>query len=99
MYHCHNLLLNITAELGWHGLAVFLLLWFCIIWKAAELARFGKSRWLQGFGRGYLMASAGILVGGLTDHVYFNMQMGLLFWLFAILIMVCSEFNRKLTKA
>ena len=99
MYHCHNLLLNITAELGWHGLAVFLLLWFCIIWKAAELARFGKSRWLQGFGRGYLMASAGILVGGLTDHVSFNMQMGLLFWLFAILIMVCSEFNRKLTKA
>lgn len=45
------------------------------------------------------MASAGILVGGLTDYVYFNMQMGLLFWLFAILIMVCSEFNRKLTKA
>ena len=24
MYHCNNLLLNITAELGWHGLAVFL---------------------------------------------------------------------------
>lgn len=46
------------------------------------------------------MASAGILVGGLTlTMFYFNMQMGLLFWLFAILIMVCSEFNRKLTKA
>ena len=98
MYHCHNLLLNITAELGWQGLIVFLLLWGCVIWKAVELARSGKREWLQGFGRGYLMAAAGILVGGLTDHVYFNMQMGLLFWLFAILIMVCSEFNKKLTE-
>ncbi|WP_455651253.1 O-antigen ligase family protein [Phascolarctobacterium sp.] len=98
MYHCHNLLLNITAELGWQGLIVFLLLWGCVIWKAVELARSGKREWLQGFGRGYLMAVAGILVGGLTDHVYFNMQMGLLFWLFAILIMVCSEFNKKLTE-
>ena len=35
----------------------------------------------------------------LIKDVYFNMQMGLLLWLFAILIMVCSEFNRKLTKA
>ncbi|WP_455652995.1 O-antigen ligase family protein [Phascolarctobacterium sp.] len=51
MYHCHNLLLNITAELGWQGLIVFLLLWGCVIWKAAELARSGKREWLQGFGR------------------------------------------------
>lgn len=97
MYHCHNFLLNITAELGWQGLIVFLLLWGYIIWHAAVLARLGKTPWLQGFGRGYLMAVIGILVGGLTDYVYFNMQMGLLFWLFAILIMLCSEFNKKLT--
>lgn len=44
------------------------------------------------------MAVVGILVGGLTDHVYFNMQMGLLFWLLAMLIMLCSEFNKNLTK-
>lgn len=98
MYHCHNFLLNITAELGWQGLIVFLLFWGCIIWKAVGLARFGKISWLRGFGRGYLTAVVGILVGGLTDYVYFNMQMGLLFWLFAILIMVCSEFNKNLTK-
>lgn len=98
MYHCHNLLLNITAELGWQGLIVFLLLWGCIIWQAVRLARFGKSFWLRGFGRGYVMAVVGILVGGLTDHVYFNMQMGLLFWLLAMLIMLCSEFNKNLTK-
>ncbi len=98
MYHCHNLLLNITAELGWLGLAIFLLLWGCIIWHAVMLSRFAKIGWLQGFGRGYLMAVVGILVGGLTDHVYFNMQMGLLFWFFSILVMLCSEFNKNLTE-
>lgn len=98
MYHCHNFLLNITVELGWQGLAVFLLFWGCVIWQAVVLARHGRTNWLRGFGRGYLMAVVGILVGGLTDHVYFNMQMGLSFWFLAILLLLCSEFNKNSTK-
>lgn len=95
MYHCHNMFLNITAELGWQGLITFLMLWGTVVWQAVKLARFGKEGWLQGVGRGYLMASVGIFVGGMTDYVYFNMQMGLLFWFAAILVMLCLEFNKK----
>ena len=30
MYHCHNIFLNVCAELGYHGLLVFLLIWWGI---------------------------------------------------------------------
>lgn len=95
MYHCHNLFLNITAELGLQGIFVFVVIWLTVFLKAIKLARFGKRKWLKGIGRGYFIASIGIAVGGLTDHVYFNVQMGLLFWSLAILILICSEVNKK----
>ena len=94
MYHCHNLLLNILAELGWHGLAVFLLVLAFFAWHAYKLARFGVRPWLRAVGQGYLAALIGILAGGLTDHVYFNMDMGLLFWCVSMVMMQCSLANR-----
>ena len=87
MYHCHNLLLNILAELGWHGLVVFVLVLAFFAWHAYKLARFGVRPWLRAVGQGYLAALIGILAGGLTDHVYFNMDMGLLFWCVSMVMM------------
>lgn len=95
MYHCHNLFLNILAELGWHGLVVFVLLLLGFAWQAYRLARFGARPWLRAVGQGYLAALVGIGVGGLTDHVYFNMDMGLLFWCVSILLMQCRLLNRR----
>lgn len=94
MYHCHNLLLNILAELGWHGLIIFVLVLSVFAWYAYRLARFGIRPWLRAVGQGYLAALAGILAGGMTDHVYFNMDMGLLFWCVSMLMMQCSLLNR-----
>lgn len=94
MYHCHNIFLNILAELGWHGLLVFLIIWFGIFLPAGiKLAYGGRSWWLKAMGQGYVLATIGIIVGGLTDHVYFNTQMGLLFWLLSGLNMICSKLN------
>lgn len=94
MYHCHNIFLNIWAELGLHGLLVFLLIWWGIFLRAGwRLAYKGRTLWLRGMGRGYVLASVGIAVGGLTDHVYFNTQMGLLFWLLGGLTMICLKLN------
>ena len=94
MYHCHNLMLNILAELGWHGLIVFVLVLAVFAWHAFKLAVKGVRPWLRAVGQGYLAALVGILAGGLTDHVYFNMDMGLLFWCVSMVMMQCSLLNR-----
>lgn len=94
MYHCHNIFLNVWAELGLHGLLAFLVVWFGIFLPAAwRLAYHGRSLWLKAMGRGYVLATVGIIVGGLTDHVYFNTQMGLLFWTLGTLTMICAKMS------
>ena len=98
MYHCHNIFLNVCAELGYHGLLVFLLIWWGVFLPAAwKLAYGGRSLWLKAMGRGYVLATVGIAIGGLTDHVYFNTQMGLCFWLLGGLTMLCSKLNNYKT--
>ncbi len=93
MWHCHNIFLNTLAELGWHGLIVFLAVWGMFIYNAWQLAYRGRTLWLKGMGRGYILASVGIAIGGLTDHVYFNTQMGVFFWMIGILTMICAKQN------
>ena len=94
MYHCHNIFLNVCAELGYHGLLVFLLIWWGVFLPTAwRLAYHGRSLWLKAMGRGYVLATVGIAIGGLTDHVYFNTQMGLCFWLLGGLTMLCAKLN------
>ena len=96
MYHCHNIFLNIWAELGAHGLLAFLVVWWGILLPAAwRLAYHGRSLWLKAMGRGYVLATVGIIVGGLTDHVYFNTQMGLCFWTLGILTLICARMNEN----
>ena len=96
MYHCHNIFLNIWAELGAHGLMVFLVVWWGIFLPAGwRLAYYGRSLWLKAMGRGYVLATVGIIVGGLTDHVYFNTQMGLCFWTLGGLTMLCKKLNEE----
>lgn len=96
MYHCHNIFLNIWAELGAHGLLAFLVVWWGIFLPAAwRLAYQGRSLWLKAMGRGYVLATVGIIVGGLTDHVYFNTQMGLCFWTLGGLTMLCKKLNEE----
>ena len=94
MYHCHNLFLNVLAELGWHGLIVFLAVWGMFLYHGWKLAFNKKGAWTTALGRGYVLASVGIAIGGLTDHVYFNTQMGLLFWLLGILTMLSYKLDK-----
>lgn len=94
MYHCHNLFLNVLAELGWHGLLVFLAVWGMFLYHGWKLAFNRKAAWTTAMGRGYVLAAIGIAVGGLTDHVYFNTQMGLLFWLLGTLTMLSYKLDK-----
>lgn len=94
MYHCHNLFLNITAELGIQGLIVFLFILYLLVREAWFLAYADVEPWRKGVGRGYLMALIGIAVSGLTDHTLFNIQLGMLFWLLNSILAVCA-FNAR----
>ena len=94
MYHCHNLFLNVAAELGIPGLILFLCAWFCMLYLAVKLARKARFLWARAFAAGYLLMSLGIAVGGIGDHVLFNVRMGVLFWLLNTLLVVIWHFNR-----
>ena len=94
MYHCHNLFLNVAAELGLPGLILFLCAWFCMLYLAVKLVRKARFLWVQAFAAGYLLMSLGIAVGGLGDHVLFNVRMGVLFWLLNTLLVLIWNVNR-----
>lgn len=93
MYHCHNLFLNVWAELGYPGFLCFMTILIIFIYNAARLSCRGKTLWLKAMGTGYVLAASGLIIGGLTDHIYFNTQMGLLFWFLGILVLVCRKMN------
>lgn len=93
MYHCHNLFLNVWSELGYPGLLCFLTILIIFFYNAARLSCRGKTPWLRAMGTGYVLAGSGLCIGGLTDHIYFNTQMGLLFWFLGILVLVCRKMN------
>lgn len=95
MYHCHNLFLNITAELGIQGLVAFLFIVYLLLKEAWFLAHADVEPWRKGIGRGYLMSMIGIAVSGLTDHTLFNIQLGMLFWLLNSLLAVCAASARQ----
>jgi O-antigen ligase len=94
MYHCHNLFLNVAAELGIPGLILFLCAWFYMLYLAVKLARKARFLWAKAFAAGYLLMSLGICVGGIGDHVLFNVRMGVLFWLLNTLLVVIWHFNK-----
>ena len=94
MYHCHNLFLNVAAELGIPGLILFLCAWFSMLYLAVKLARKARFLWARAFAAGYLLMSLGVTIGGIGDHVLFNVRMGVLFWLLNALLVVIWHFNR-----
>ncbi|MBQ6429132.1 MAG: O-antigen ligase family protein, partial [Acidaminococcaceae bacterium] len=94
MYHCHNLFLNVTAELGLPGLVLFLCGWVYMLYLAVKLVRKARFLWVQAFAAGYLLMSLGIIVGGLGDHVLFNVRMGVLFWVLNTLLVLIWNVNR-----
>ncbi|HBX75531.1 MAG: O-antigen ligase family protein [Acidaminococcaceae bacterium] len=94
MYHCHNLFLNVAAELGLPGLILFLCAWFYLLYLAVKLARNARFLWVKAFSAGYLLMCLGIIVGGIGDHVLFNVRMGVLFWLLNTILVLIWNFNR-----
>ena len=94
MYHCHNLFLNVAAELGIPGLILFLCAWLYMLYLAVRLVRKARFLWVKAFAAGYLLMSLGVTIGGIGDHALFNVRMGVLFWLLNTLLILIWNFNR-----
>lgn len=80
MYHCHNLFLNIAAELGIGGLLLFLYAIWNIFKIAQNIKNTNDNPWAKGMACGYIASLVGIGISGLSDHTLFNIQLGMLFW-------------------
>ena len=93
MYHCHNLFLNVAAELGIPGLILFVLVWCSLLFMAWRLYRRTGCSWIRAFAVGYVLMSVGLIVGGVGDHILFNVRMGVLFWLLNTLLVLIWSFN------
>lgn len=95
MYHGHNMLLNITAELGIPGILLFLYVIFRLVLLAKEIRHRKASPWIRGVACGYLASLVGIFVSGLTDYTLFNIQLGMLFWAGNALLLVMNDISAK----
>jgi putative inorganic carbon (HCO3(-)) transporter len=89
--HAHNMYLHIAAEIGIPGLIVFLLIIFGHAKKAIDVLAKTQNRWVAGLMLGLVAAVLGLAVNGVTDHVMFNVQMSMLFWLLNAVIVAVGE--------
>lgn len=78
--HSHNLYLQITVELGIVGLVVFLALLF--IWAQSCLTLHAtEKRKTKLIGAGIFCGIFAVLLQGMTDYIWYNYRVFLMFWL------------------
>ena len=91
IYHGHNTLLSLAAEIGLPGMLVF-----AAVWTVAALRSFQimQRRKPHGDGKGLLLglllALLGMAAFSLTDHVLFNIQVTAVFW---VLLALSGSFS------
>jgi len=85
--HAHNLFLQISIELGVAGLIVFIILILMLVRSAFSLFRKRSFRHFSSLsGLMCLAALMALLLNGMTDYIWYNNRIYLLFWLVAGLI-------------
>ena len=78
--HSHNLYLQITVELGIFGLIVFIALLF--IWAQSCLTLHAtEKRGTKLLGAALFCGLLAVLVQGMTDYIWYNYRVFLMFWL------------------
>jgi putative inorganic carbon (HCO3(-)) transporter len=94
MYHSHNILTNVAAELGLIGLALFLYIMWQLLKMAREIRHRRTADWVRGMACGYIASLVGIFVAGMTDYTLFNIQLGIFFWLFNAMLIALDSLTQ-----
>ena len=87
IYHAHNSILNLAAEVGIPGMLCFLIACGLALAKMVRQVRQSREQVL-GLQFGVILAMTGLAAFSLTDHVLFNIQVAAVFW--ALLAVVAS---------
>ena len=78
--HSHNLYLQITVELGIFGLIVFMALLF--VWmQSCFTIHVNDKRSTRLIGAAIFCGIAAVLAQGMTDYIWYNYRVFLMFWL------------------
>lgn len=91
IFHAHNTYLHIAAEIGIPGFLAYMLLAYMHLRKAVAVMQANTGCWLGGLMLGTVGANVAMAINGLTDHILFNTQLCMLFWLTNALIVVAGE--------
>lgn len=79
IYHAHNTVLSMTAEIGIPGMLCFAVATGKAFWKMLQSVMQVKGK-KNGVHLGLVLAMSGIAAFSLSDHVLFNIQMMAIFW-------------------
>lgn len=94
--HSHNLFLQIALEVGIFGLIVFAIILFMYMQRTFYAVRFrnhdSKSRVMIAAGFAGIVGAA---VSGLTDHIWYNYRVFLIFWIVLALTMSFVKIDQK----
>lgn len=93
-YHAHNLFLQEFIELGVVGFAVLALL-FCCFFQKLYSAMQRAPRRLACLMGAFFAGFGGLLLQGLTDHLWFDYRIVLFFWCYLGLGMAAVRIGRK----
>ena len=68
------------------------------MWQLIRAARHIRHRrvdpWIRGMACGYMASLVGIFVAGMTDYTLFNLQLGVLFWIFNAMIIALESLTK-----
>lgn len=95
IYHAHNMYFNIAAELGIPGLLIFMLLLLVHFYFAFNVMKSKTSVGKKALAIGLCCSFIGIIVGGITDHTLFNMELASIYWLICALSFSLWKMNKK----
>ena len=81
IYHAHNMYLHLMAEIGIPAFLLFMAIIVKTVYMAVRVAKRSQDRWLAGMAMGVIAAIISLLVNGVTDHILFNIQLSMFFWM------------------
>ena len=98
--HAHNLFLQIVIELGIMGLIVFAILILMLVRSSFSLFRARSfNHFSSATGLAFLAALTALLLNGMTEYVWYNNRMYLMFWLVAGLITATRRIGMQKVEA
>ncbi len=96
LMHSHSLFLQILLELGIFGIIIFAVAIFMFMQKGfagiKDRNRDSKSRTTIAAG---IASICGALVMGITDHIWYNYRVFLIFWIVMALVVSLGKINEK----